>query len=265
MGVGVCGSMSVQQVSGVPWGWHRGAKMRFELEWGGSWDRASAERSAIAACRRRTRRGRDGRGRSRLRCHRHLFADFLGVAAETVTRVTSSLLVVVVTAAAEAAGSRWGVLVMAPSGSRRVWIGDPLSGAGVAVTVEPVVAAGVAAETVTRVTSSLLVVVVTAAAEAAGSRWGVLVMAPSGSRRVWIGDPLSGAGVAVTVEPVVAAEVAAETVTGVASSLSMVVVAAAAEARRGLGGGPVGVCWPWPRLGPGERGSVVLCRMRGWP
>ena len=76
VGVGVCGSMSVQQVSGVPWGWHRGAKMRFELEWGGSWDRASAERSAIAACQRRTRRGRDGRGRSRLRCHRHLFADF---------------------------------------------------------------------------------------------------------------------------------------------------------------------------------------------
>ena len=77
VGVGVCGSMSVQQVSGVPWGWHRGAKMRFELEWGGSWDRASAERSAIAACQRRTRKGRDGRGRSRLRCHRHLFADFL--------------------------------------------------------------------------------------------------------------------------------------------------------------------------------------------
>ena len=50
--------------------------MRFELEWGGSWDRASAERSAIAACQRRTRKGRDGRGRSRLRCHRHLFADF---------------------------------------------------------------------------------------------------------------------------------------------------------------------------------------------
>ena len=76
VGVGVCGSMSVQQVSGVPWGWHRGAKMRFELEWGGSWDRASAERSAIAACQRRTRKGRDGRGRSRLRCHRHLFAAF---------------------------------------------------------------------------------------------------------------------------------------------------------------------------------------------
>ena len=55
---------------------HRGAKMQFDLEWGGSWDRASAERSAIAACQRRTRRGRDGRGRSRLRCHRHLFADF---------------------------------------------------------------------------------------------------------------------------------------------------------------------------------------------
>ena len=36
VGVGVCGSMPVQQVSGVPWGWHRGAKMRFELEWGGS-------------------------------------------------------------------------------------------------------------------------------------------------------------------------------------------------------------------------------------
>ena len=79
VGVGVRGSMPVQQVSGVPWGWHHGAKMRFELEWGGSWDRASAERSAIAACRRRTRRGRDGRGRSRLRCHRHLFADFLFV------------------------------------------------------------------------------------------------------------------------------------------------------------------------------------------
>ena len=33
VGVGVCGSMPVQQVSGVPWGWHLGAKMQFELEW----------------------------------------------------------------------------------------------------------------------------------------------------------------------------------------------------------------------------------------
>ena len=74
--VGVSGSMPVQQVSGVPWGWSRGAKMQFDLEWGGSCDRASAERSVITACQRRTRKGRDGRGRSRLCCHRHLFVDF---------------------------------------------------------------------------------------------------------------------------------------------------------------------------------------------
>ena len=115
VGVGVCGSMSVQQVSGVPWGWHRGAKMRFELEWGGSWDRASAERSAIAACQRRTRKGRDGRGRSRLRCHRHLFADFLvGPVQDRV----------------DIDGNRLGDLVTPVCGSRTVWVDDVRSPPG---------------------------------------------------------------------------------------------------------------------------------------
>ena len=113
---------------------------------------------------------------------------------------------------AGAGGVGGGGLVVASCGFRGVWVGGVSPVAGAAAAVELAVAAGVAAEVVGKVTSSLLAAVVTASAEAAGFRRGVLAMAPCGSKRVWVGGTLSVAGVAVSVEPALAAGAAKGTV-----------------------------------------------------
>ena len=135
-------------------------------------------------------------------------------------------------------------MVVASCGLGGVWVGGVLPVAGAAAVVELAVAAGVAAEVVGKVTSSLLAAVVTASAEAAGFRRGVLAMAPCGSKRVWGGGTLSAAGVAVSVEKALAAGAAKGTVMWVTSSLFVVVVTAAVEAAGSRGGG-----WSWPSVG----------------
>ena len=75
---------------------------------------------------------------------------------------------------------------------------------------------------------------VSAAAGAAGSREGVLVLASTVSLRVCVCGTLSGARVAVMVGPAVTAGVVMETVMIVASSLSVVDAAAVGAAGSGV-------------------------------